>query len=78
MEIKIRKWRLSDAKDLAAALSNRNILNDLRDGLPYPYTENDAEDYIHAMLFADENDTPSSGVRVISSKRTRRPSRMPW
>lgn len=57
MEIKIRKWRLSDAKDLAAALSNKNILNNLRDGLPYPYTENDAADYIHAMLSADENDT---------------------
>lgn len=57
MGIKIRKWRLSDAKDLAAALSNRNILNNLRDGLPYPYTENDAADYIHAMLSVDENDT---------------------
>ncbi len=46
MEIKIRKWQLSDAKDLAAMLSNRNILNNLRDGLPYPYTEDDAADYI--------------------------------
>jgi len=57
MEIKIRKWWRSDAKDLAAVLSNRNILNNLRDGLPYPYTEDDAADYIEAMLSADENDT---------------------
>lgn len=57
MNCKIRKWRLSDAKDLAAALSNKNILNNLRDGLPYPYTEKDAADYINAMLSADENDT---------------------
>ena len=34
----IRKWRLSDAKDLASALNNGNILNKLRDGLPFPYT----------------------------------------
>lgn len=57
MEIKIRKWRRSDAKDLAAVLSNRNILNNLRDGPPYPYTEDDAADYIEAMLSADEKDT---------------------
>lgn len=57
MNIKLRKWQLSDAKDLAAVLSNKNILNNLRDGLPYPYTENDAADYINAMLSADENDT---------------------
>lgn len=57
MNFKLRKWRLSDAKDLAAALSNKNILNNLRDGLPYPYTERDAADFIAAMLSADENDT---------------------
>ena len=34
----IRKWRLSDAKDLAAALNNEKKLNKLRDGLPFPYT----------------------------------------
>ena len=57
MEVSIRKWQLSDAKDLAAALSNRNILNNLRDGIPYPYTERDAQDYISSMLSANENDT---------------------
>lgn len=53
----LRKWRLSDAKDLAAALNNERILNHLRDGLPYPYTEQDAQDYISTMLSSDENDT---------------------
>lgn len=53
----LRKWRLSDAKDLAAALNNERILNHLRDGLPHPYTEQDAQDYISAMLSSDENDT---------------------
>ena len=50
MRCTLREWRLSDAKDLANALSNKNILNNLRDGLPYPYTEKDAKDYINAML----------------------------
>ena len=57
MKIQIRKWELADAKDLATALSNRKILDNLRDGLPYPYTEQDGKDFIAAMLAADENST---------------------
>ena len=38
MKCVLRKWRLSDAKDLAAALNNKRILENLRDGLPFPYT----------------------------------------
>ena len=55
MNYVLRKWRLSDAKDLAAALNNKKILNNLRDGLPFPYTEKDAAEYISHMLSADEN-----------------------
>ena len=51
----LRKWRLSDAKDLAKSLSNKNILNNLRDGLPYPYTEKDAAEYISKILASDKN-----------------------
>lgn len=57
MTVKIRKWELTDAKDLAKALSNKKIQDNLRDGLPYPYTEQDGSDYISATLSADENDT---------------------
>ena len=57
MKCRIRKWELSDAKDLAAALSNKKVQDNLRDGLPYPYTEQDGKDFISAMLSADENET---------------------
>lgn len=57
MKCKIRKWELSDAKDLSIALSNRKIQDNLRDGLPYPYTEQDGADYISAMLSANEDET---------------------
>lgn len=57
MTCRIRKWELSDARDLAAALSNPRVQDNLRDGLPYPYTEQDGTDYISAMLSADENET---------------------
>ena len=64
MNCVLRKWRLSDAKDLAAALNNEKILNNLRDGLPFPYTGQDAGDYITAMLSADENSTFAYAITV--------------
>lgn len=57
MNVRIRKWELTDAADLAAALSNKKVQDNLRDGLPYPYTAEDGSEYISAMLAADENDT---------------------
>lgn len=64
MNCALRKWRLSDAKDLATALNNEKILNNLRDGLPFPYTEKDAAEYISAMISADENSTFAYAVTV--------------
>ena len=55
MTFKIRKWELSDAKELAVALSNKKIQDNLRDGLPYPYTEQNGAEYISMVLSADEN-----------------------
>lgn len=57
MLVQIRKWEITDAADLSIALSNKKILDNLRDGLPYPYTEQDGKEFISAMLAADENDT---------------------
>lgn len=64
MNVTIRKWEISDAASLSAALSNKNILNNLRDGLPYPYTEKDAEDYISFILNSDPNDTFAFAIDV--------------
>ncbi len=57
MEFKIREWKLEDAAGLAEMLNNKNILNNLRDGLPYPYTKSDAQEYITSMLSADKTKT---------------------
>ena len=57
MNCEIRKWKLSDAKDLAVVLSNKKIQDNLRDGLPYPYLEQDGIDYISSMLSANEDET---------------------
>jgi RimJ/RimL family protein N-acetyltransferase len=55
MTCEIRTWRLSDAPDLARALNNKRILDNLRDGLPYPYTEKDAEGFISMMLQSEKD-----------------------
>lgn len=55
MTCQIRPWRLEDAAQLAKILNNKKILDNLRDGLPYPYKESDAREYIQAMLDCDKN-----------------------
>ena len=60
----IREWKISDAGNLAQMLNNPNILNNLRDGLPYPYTEKDAEEYIEAMLSSDKTKTFAFAITV--------------
>ncbi|HBA69794.1 MAG TPA: GNAT family N-acetyltransferase [Lachnospiraceae bacterium] len=71
MKCKIRKWELKDAGNLALALSNPKIQDNLRDGLPYPYTEQDGIEYISSMLSADKNKTFAFAVtadgKVIGS-----------
>lgn len=71
MNCEIRKWKLEDAKNLSAVISNIKIQDNLRDGLPYPYTEQDGIDFISDMLSANENDTFSFAItaegRVIGS-----------
>lgn len=71
MDCLIRKWRLEDKDDLAENLNNLKVLNNLRDGLPYPYTPADAENYILSILSADPENTFAFAItaeeRVIGS-----------
>lgn len=64
MDCKIREWRIEDSADLAKMLNNKNIMNNLRDGLPYPYTEKDAKDYINSMLSADITKTYAFAITL--------------
>lgn len=44
--VRIRPWTIDDATALAQILNNRNIVCNLRDGIPFPYTVKDAIDYL--------------------------------
>lgn len=54
MNCVIRKWKIEDKNILVEILNNKNILNNLRDGIPYPYTQRDAEEYITSVLCTDK------------------------
>ena len=64
MECRIREWKIEDAAGLAELLNNKKILNNLRDGLPYPYTKSDAEEYIASMREADKTKTFAFAITV--------------
>ena len=51
----LREWKPEDAPDLAVAINNKNVLDNLRDGIPYPYTEKDATEFITATLSAEKD-----------------------
>ena len=53
--IMLREWKTGDASDLTAAINNKNVLDNLRDGIPYPYTEKDATEFIEATLSAEKD-----------------------
>ena len=46
MQLSIRPWTEADAPVIAEALNDAGVTDNLRDGLPTPYTEADARDYI--------------------------------
>ena len=55
MEVKIRAWRFEDAADLAEAISNKKVQDNLRDGIPYPYTVVHAEAFIYSVQIAEKD-----------------------
>lgn len=54
MHLSIRPWEADDAPVIVEALSDTGVADNLRDGLPKPYTEADARDYIAFAQTAGE------------------------
>ena len=64
MNCTIRPWLISDAANLSLALNNPLVMNNLRDGLPFPYTKEDALFFINSMLSSNKNDTFPFAISV--------------
>lgn len=54
--VKLRPWTISDADQLAIIANNRNISDNLRDGFPFPYSINDANNWLNMVI--PNNDPP--------------------
>ncbi len=57
MEFNIRKWEMSDSQKLAGIMANPNIVDNMRDGLLHPYTEDEKSYFIWNMMSADDDKT---------------------
>lgn len=57
MKLELRQWKSDYAKELTEIINSKKIQDNLRDGIPYPYTKTDAEFFINDILNADKNTT---------------------
>lgn len=61
-ELKLRPFKESDAKKLALLCNNRKIWDNLRDYIPFPYSEQNAKDFIE--LCKNENPQFTFAIEV--------------
>lgn len=52
----LRPWSADDAVQLASIANNKNIADNLRDGFPFPYSIDDAENWLKQII--PENSPP--------------------
>lgn len=64
MYCKIRQWRIDDAQCLCETINNKKIQDNLRDGIPFPYTIRSAEEFITAMLNSDKDKTYAFAITI--------------
>ena len=64
MDILLRPWRETDAAACAALADDEGVAANLRDVFPYPYTEQDARDFIALCLAADPDKALYCAVEV--------------
>jgi len=53
--VALRVWKIGDTPELVSAINNKKVLDNLRDGIPFPYTERDAEEFISVTLAAEKD-----------------------
>ena len=67
MGCRIRQWRLEDKEALAAIIGNKKVQDNLRDGIPYPYSVKDAEEFISQMLSSDGTEVFAFAIEAEGS-----------
>jgi [ribosomal protein S5]-alanine N-acetyltransferase len=54
MNFQLRKWKIDDVEDVAHNANNDRIACNLRGSFPFPYTLQDAKDYVCSCVSNDE------------------------
>ena len=53
MEFELRPWRMEDVEAVARYANNLKVAANLRDIFPYPYTRQDAEEFLQSCIHVD-------------------------
>lgn len=61
---KLRKWEIDDIKSIEKYANNKNVADNLRNIFPYPYTLEDAEDYVRFCIKGDKKKQCCRAVTV--------------
>ena len=64
MEFELRPWRLEDAAIMAVYADNEKVARNLRDVFPHPYAPENAEQFIHSCLAAEEGQALFRAITV--------------
>lgn len=64
MNYLLRDWTIEDKKDLLKYLNNPNISNLLTDGVPYPFTDEDAHEYIQFCISSNKIRTFVQAIEI--------------
>ncbi|MGI6153140.1 MAG: GNAT family N-acetyltransferase [Christensenellaceae bacterium] len=53
MDFLVREWQGMDYRSITKYANNKKIADNLRDGFPYPYTEDDAKQFVQDCILGD-------------------------
>ena len=51
MDFELREWRETDIPAVAKYANNKKIADFLRDAFPFPYNNENAEEYVNCLLY---------------------------
>lgn len=64
MDFKLDKWNIDYAADIAKHANNKNIADKLRNVFPFPYTLQNATDYINFCIANEDNQQICNAITV--------------
>ncbi|MBU9727093.1 hypothetical protein [Diplocloster modestus] len=64
MDFVLREWKIQDVTAVAEYADNPGIADHLRDAFPYPYTQEDARQYVESCIRAGDQTQLCRAIEV--------------